>query len=96
MTTCVCNQGKHHANWTLRHTFLKNVVAFSHVKGQNMTTALHPTLHQDLTNALTLLRDARADGDPQHNPARCPGCVICIRERHLNRLLSKLPRQETP
>lgn len=61
-----------------------------------MTTATHPKLAADLTNTLIRLRDARADGDPQHNPATCHGCIICIAQRKLDRLCDQLPRQEDP
>ena len=63
-----------------------------------MTTATHtpPQLAADLTQTLTRLRNARADGDPQHNPATCHGCIICIAQRKLDRLCDQLPRQEAP
>lgn len=58
-----------------------------------MTTAtrIPAQLAADITNTLSRLRHARADGDPHHNPANCHGCIICIAERKFNRLCDQLP-----
>lgn len=54
-------------------------------------------LHRMIREALKNLRDARADGDPNHNTAACSGaCLICSNQRALDRLLDKLPRREKP
>lgn len=62
-----------------------------------MTTASTVVpLHTLIRDQLQRLRDARADGDPGHIPERCSGaCLICSNQRALNRLLDKIPRQET-
>jgi hypothetical protein len=62
-----------------------------------MPTATHPIpaqLAADLADTLTRLRDARADGAPDHNTANCRGCLICIAQRKLDRLCDRLPRKE--
>lgn len=58
-----------------------------------MTTAtrIPAKLAADLADTLTRLQNARADGDPAHNPSKCHGCLICIAERKLNRLVDSLP-----
>jgi hypothetical protein len=62
-----------------------------------MTTAtrIPAQLAIDLLDTLRRLQNARADGDPKHNPAKCRGCIICIAQRKLDRLCDQLPRQET-
>jgi hypothetical protein len=61
-----------------------------------MTTATIPArLAADLLDTLHRLQNARADGDPKHNPTKCHGCRICIAQRKLDRLVDQLPRQET-
>jgi hypothetical protein len=51
-------------------------------------------LHRMIRDALQQLREARDDGDPQHNPLLCSGaCLICTSSRHLDRLLDRIPRK---
>lgn len=53
-------------------------------------------LHSMIRDALTQLRDARDDGDPDHQALTCSGaCLICTSQRHLDRLVDKLPRKAT-
>jgi hypothetical protein len=53
-------------------------------------------LHRMIRDALQQLREARDDGDPDHRAETCSGaCLICTHQRHLNRLLDRLPRQES-
>lgn len=53
-------------------------------------------LRHELALALKLVNQARDDGDPGHQSHTCSGaCRICHAERVLNRLISKIPRQET-
>jgi hypothetical protein len=59
-----------------------------------MAVATVLPLHSMIREALERLRQARADGDPDHNPQRCSGaCVICTNQRHLNRLLDRVQRK---
>lgn len=58
-----------------------------------MAVAVVVPLHRMIYEALELLREARADGPPDHNPRLCSGaCKICISERQLNRLVERVPR----
>lgn len=53
-------------------------------------------LHSMIREALSQLRAARADGDPAHRAEICSGaCRICTSQRHLNRLLDRLPVPKT-
>jgi hypothetical protein len=62
-----------------------------------MAVGLVVPLHSMIRDALRQLRDARADGDPAHNPLKCSGaCVICSSERALNRLVERIPKRNTP
>lgn len=60
-----------------------------------MTTTLQPPpqLVRDLAAALQRLKEARADGAPDHQPHLCNTvCIVCVREKHLNHLVERLPR----
>jgi hypothetical protein len=49
----------------------------------------------ELADTLKRLRQARADGDPNHDPRVCINCYICTTEKWLNRLIDKhIPREK--
>jgi hypothetical protein len=61
-----------------------------------MPTATPTLLAQNLTATLSRLRAERADADPSHDAIKCSGvCAVCAAERALNRLLERVPRQES-
>lgn len=54
-------------------------------------------LHRMIREALEALREARSDGPPDHNPLFCSGaCLICTNQRHLDRLIDRIPREKAP
>lgn len=62
-----------------------------------MAVATVVPLHSMIREALEQLREARADGDPNHKPQTCSGaCAICTSQRHLDRLLDRIERKAQP